>query len=346
MLCNCSYVHDYINKRNNPIPEIISVNVPTPRVKQSGSIVVCRSHQCAPAKISMSKEYIYNSLLHLFDNNNYQKALICQADPFSHVCLENYITLPINVGITPTNAYIDNVKISDVIIGKNAETIDLLLNYNLTYGGQTPDCTPSKSILFAKSVNHILMEDAGYSCKMTSIGHTSIKTVFSIDYIDLDYGYIGGNYSIGLSGPAYGGGTGYMILRLPKNAYPLSPKLLAPKIEKKKNSKANIDKNTEMRKAKAKNKKSNNTKSKSRKTNKPKAKPFKDGQVEIYAIKKNKPTTNAIPTANAAPANETIPTEKAAPTNDAISAGNITPTKNTSPANDATTKKDIKDSAK
>lgn len=196
--------------------------------KQASSVVVCRSHQCAPAKLSMSKEYIYNSLLHLFDNNNYQTALICQADAAAHTCLENYITLPIISGITPTNAYIDYVKISDVIIGKNANKINLVLNYNLTYGGQTAGCTPSKSILFAKSPDHVLLEDAGYNCKMTTIGQSIVKTIFSIDYIDLDYGYIGGHYSVGISGPAYGGGSGYMLLRLPKNAYPLSPQLQAP----------------------------------------------------------------------------------------------------------------------
>ena len=199
------------------------------QVRAPSSIVVCRSHQCAPAKLSMSKEYVYNSLLHLFDNNNYQKILICQADPHAHTCLENYITLPITAGITPTNAYIDSVRITDVIIGKGANKINLVLNYNVTYGGQTPDCTPSKSILFAKNVNHVLLEDAGYTCKMTTIGQSTIKTVFAIDYIDLDYGYIGGYYSIGVSGPAYGGGSGYMILRMPKNAYPLAPELKAPK---------------------------------------------------------------------------------------------------------------------
>lgn len=193
------------------------------------SIVVCRSRQCAPAKLTMSREYVFNSLLHLFDNNNYQKALVCQADPASHVCLENYITLPIVAGIAPTNAYIDYVKITDVIVGKGGSKLNLILNYNLTFGGQTPDCTPSKSILFAKNVNHVLLEDGGYTCKMTAIGQTTVKTVFAIDYIDLDYGYIGGYYSIGLSGPAYGGGSGYMILRLPKDAYPLAPELRAPK---------------------------------------------------------------------------------------------------------------------
>ena len=208
------------------------VKVANSRLRTPSSVVVCRSHQCAPAKLSMSKEYIYNSLLHLFDNNNYQKALICKADASSHTCLENYITLPVTVGITPTNAYIDYVKITDVIIGKKADKVNLILNYNLTYGGQTPDCTPAQSILFAKSVNHVLLEDSGYSCKMTTIGQTTVKTIFAVDYIDLDYGFIGGYYSIGFSGPAYGGSNGYMMLRLPKNAYPLAPELQAPKIDK------------------------------------------------------------------------------------------------------------------
>ncbi|MBR2033048.1 MAG: hypothetical protein IKA03_00065, partial [Alphaproteobacteria bacterium] len=39
-------------------------------------------------------------------------------------------------------------------------------------------------------------------------------------------------YSIGISGPAYGGGNGYMLLRLPKNAYPLAPQLQAPSSQK------------------------------------------------------------------------------------------------------------------
>ncbi len=200
-----------------------------PLLKQPSSIVVCRSRQCAPANLSMSKEYIYNSLLQLFDNNNYQKILLCQADSQARTCIESYITLPIHVGIVPTNAYIDHAKITDVILGRNGNSLNIILNYNLTYGGQVADCTPSQSLLFARKINHVILEDTGYNCKMTTVGVTNVKTVFAIDYIDLDYGYIGGYYSIGFSGPAYGGGNGYMLLRLPKNAYPLTPALMAPK---------------------------------------------------------------------------------------------------------------------
>lgn len=197
-------------------------------IKMPNSVVVCRSKQCAAAKLSMSREYIYNSLLHLFDNNNHKTALICAATPGSHTCTETFITMPITVGITPAYAYIDAVKITDVSVGSGTTKLGLVLNYNVTYNGQTPSCVPAKSLMYVKNVNNIILEDAGYNCKMTTIGQTTIKTLFAIDYIDLDYGFIGGYYSIGFSGPAYGGGSGYMMIRLPKDAYPLAPELRQP----------------------------------------------------------------------------------------------------------------------
>ncbi|MBQ8871099.1 MAG: hypothetical protein IJ019_06985 [Alphaproteobacteria bacterium] len=197
-----------------------------PQIDLPSSVVVCRQKQCAPAKLSMSKEYIYNSLLHLLDNNSQNKALLCRADAASHVCTQNYLTVPITVGITPANMYIDNVKITDVSASIGKQSLDVILNYNITYNGQTPTCKPAKSLIYVKNANNIIMEDAGYSCKMTTIGNTTIKTLFAIDYIDLDYGYIGGYYSIGLSGPAFGGDSGYMLMRLPNDAYPLSPDLI------------------------------------------------------------------------------------------------------------------------
>ncbi|MGN0914139.1 MAG: hypothetical protein ACI4OW_04510 [Alphaproteobacteria bacterium] len=201
------------------------------KIQNPGSVVVCRSKQCAPAKLSMSKEYIYNSLLQLLNNNNHQKLLVCEADAYTHACLENFITMPVKVGITPAYAYIDSAKITDVNVKRN-NTLNVILNYNLTYNGQSPECFPSNALVYVKDVNNIIMEDGGYTCKMTTIGQTNVKTLFTIDYIDLDYGYIGGYYSIGLSGPAFGGGSGYMILRFPKDAYPLSPVLKAKSMPK------------------------------------------------------------------------------------------------------------------
>ena len=210
---------DHENSMENaPVHYTTQAPLATPR-----SIIVCRSKQCAPIKLSMSTEYIYNSLAQMMKNNNNNRALICAADAGSHSCYQNYISLPITVGITPAYMYIDSVKITDVSINKGSNSINIMLNYNVTYNGQTPDCTPDKTLLYVKNAENIVLEDKGYRCKMTTIGNTTIKTMFLIDFIDLDYGFIGGYYSIGLSGPSYGGGSGYMLLRLPETGYPLMP---------------------------------------------------------------------------------------------------------------------------
>lgn len=189
-----------------------------PQVKMPSSIVVCRSKQCAPAKLSQSKEYIFNTLLHMLDSNARQKALTCEGNAQTHACTEEYVSVPITVGVTPAYMYIDNVKITDVSISpQNTMALNLILNWNVTYNGQTPTCRPSKTLLHVKNVNNVLIQDNGYTCRMTTVGTTTIQTMFAIDYIDMDYGYIGGFYSIGLSGPAFGGGNGYMILRLPND---------------------------------------------------------------------------------------------------------------------------------
>lgn len=213
---------------------VYNAEVENAALKTPRSIIVCRSKQCAPSNLSMSREYIYNSLLHLLGNNNHKTAMICEADALSHTCTENYLTMPIKVGITPANMFIDSVKITDVMVAKGNTQFNLVLNYNVSYNGQTPDCLPARTLLYVKNVSNIIMEDSGYTCKMNTIGQTSIKTVFAVDYIDLDYGFIGGYYSIGASGPSYGGGTGYMMIRLPKDAYPLSPALTSPKSTPKK----------------------------------------------------------------------------------------------------------------
>lgn len=58
--------------------------------------------------------------------------------------------MPITVGITPAYAYIDAVKITDVSVGSGTTKLGLVLNYNVTYNGQTPSCVPAKSLMYVK----------------------------------------------------------------------------------------------------------------------------------------------------------------------------------------------------
>ncbi len=204
---------------NGPVSNIPPAVYPQ-QMKMPTSVIVCRSKQCAPAKLSQSKEFIYNTLLHMFDSNARERAQICEGHSTTHACTEEYVSVPITVGVTPAYMYIDSVDLTDVSISQqNTMALELILNWGISYNGQIPTCRPSKTLLYVKDVNNVIIEDNGYNCRMTTIGSSLIKTMFAIDYIDMDYGYIGGFYSIGLSGPAYGGGNGYMIIRMPKDIY-------------------------------------------------------------------------------------------------------------------------------
>lgn len=199
------------------------------RVPPLNSLIVCRDKQCAPAEIASSKEYILNSLVQLVDNNLDTKALLCEANPQAHVCTNPYLTISAKVGVTPAYMFFDAVKIVDASVVDGHPAINLVLNYNMSYNGQTPYvCKPDKAMLYVKNNNSIVLNGHGFKCDMTSVGATIVRVLFNVDYIDLDYGYIGGYYSIGLSGPANGGGSGYALIRLTENAYPLKPVLDAP----------------------------------------------------------------------------------------------------------------------
>ena len=196
------------------------------RVPKLNSLIVCRDKQCAPADLAQSKEYIFNSLAQLVDNNLDATALLCEANPQARVCVNQYITVPAKVGITPVYMFFDGVKLVDASIVDGKPAIRLALNYNMSYNGQTPSvCKPDEAMLYVKNNNEVVLNGNGFKCEMTSMGTTIIRVLFNVDYIDLDYGYIGGYYSIGLSGPATGGGSGYGIIRMQENAYPLNPVL-------------------------------------------------------------------------------------------------------------------------
>ncbi len=213
----------YSNSPNN------AAKVFNKRVPPLNSLVVCRDKQCAPAELSMSREYIFNSLAHLVDNNLDATALLCEANPQAHVCTNPYLTVPAKIGVTPAYVFFDGVKIVDASVVKGKTALNLALGYNLSYNGQTPSvCKPDTSMMYVKGNNDIVLNGNGFKCDMTSVGTTTIRVMFDIDYIDLDYGYIGGYYSIGLSGPANGGGSGYGLIRLPNDAHPLNPALMKP----------------------------------------------------------------------------------------------------------------------
>ena len=91
---------------NNPLADAKVFNK---RVPELNSLLVCRDKQCAPAELSASKQYIFNALAHLVDNNSDATALLCEANPQAHVCVNPYLTIPAKIGVTPGYVLLDGV---------------------------------------------------------------------------------------------------------------------------------------------------------------------------------------------------------------------------------------------
>ena len=221
---NNLYIEDEVTGEGSPsnLAKVFNMRVP-----EFNTLLVCRDKQCAPAEMATSRQYIFNALAHLVDNNGNEKALLCEANPQAHVCINPYLTVPAKIGVVPSYVYFDSVKVIDASLVKGTTAINLTLGYNLSYNGQTPSvCKPDKSLLYVKDNKSIILGGEGFKCDMPSMGTTTIRVMFDIDYVDMDYGYIGGYYSIGLSGPANGGGSGYGMIRLPNDAFPLNPVLM------------------------------------------------------------------------------------------------------------------------
>ena len=115
------------------------------RVPPLNSLVVCRDKQCAPAELSMSREYIFNSLAHLVDNNLDATALLCEANPQAHVCTNPYLTVPAKIGVTPAYVFFDGVKIVDASVEASStvivSTFVLSSSSMLTSTSMSPDVT-------------------------------------------------------------------------------------------------------------------------------------------------------------------------------------------------------------
>ncbi len=184
------------------------------------SIIVCRSKQCAPSTANMSKEFLYNAYYSLMENNVGTNILLCSADSVSHVCYEPFMNFELSAGITPATVAIDAARIIDIGLQKDNKMIVPVLDYSIYTNGVRARCNPSSAFANVKSPSYMVIDSEQSACQFTASGSSSMSIVFTVDYIDLDYGIIGAYYSAGVSGSSFGGGKGYALLRFEKPVNP------------------------------------------------------------------------------------------------------------------------------
>lgn len=202
---------------------VMSKTVTVVPPKPKGSVVVCRQGQCQSVRNRMTPEFVNNIVFNMFNNNAGFDVNICEADPSTRNCISEDIKFNMVSGVSGAVGAINSARVLEVRLRPQGKVVDIALDYNFFVNAIRPHCMPSRTGVIVKSNNYLMMESAGFNCQISGQEPSAVTLLQAVDHIDLDYGVIGATYSLGVSGPAYGGGTGYMVMRFRNNVHTINP---------------------------------------------------------------------------------------------------------------------------
>lgn len=176
-------------------------------------MIVCRNFGCTRLNERITRTFLFNSLANMFMMNAHSRLYICEADPFSRDCLQSGISMPVRSGIANAMIKIPKATISQVSVSTGLSKATVGMTYEFLVNGIDRRCEPTVMDIMVPVNSEAVLSNREFSCNMTSDGVSSVSLIVSLDYIDLDYGILGGYYSIGMQGPTTGGGTGYALFK-------------------------------------------------------------------------------------------------------------------------------------
>lgn len=176
-------------------------------------MIICRNFGCTRLNERITRTFLFNSLANMFMMNAHSRLYICEADPFSRDCLQSGISMPVRSGIANAMVKIPKATISQVSVSTGLSKATVGMTYEFLVNGIDRKCEPTVMDLMVPVNSEAVLSNREFSCNMTSDGISSVSLIVSLDYIDLDYGILGGYYSIGMQGPTTGGGTGYALFK-------------------------------------------------------------------------------------------------------------------------------------
>ncbi|MBR5625689.1 MAG: hypothetical protein IKW67_02835 [Alphaproteobacteria bacterium] len=176
-------------------------------------MIICRNFGCTRLNDKITRTFLFNSLSNMFMMNAHSRLYICEADPFSRDCLQSGISFPVRSGIANAMVKIPKATISQVSLSTGLSKATVGMTYEFLVNGIDRRCEPTVMDIIVPVNSEAILSNREFACNMTSDGISSVSLNVSIDYIDLDYGIIGGYYSLGMQGPTTGGGTGYALFK-------------------------------------------------------------------------------------------------------------------------------------
>ncbi|MDR1071105.1 MAG: hypothetical protein LBL21_00475, partial [Rickettsiales bacterium] len=176
-------------------------------------VVVCRDYGCTKLNDRITRAFLFNSLSNMFIMNSHSRINICEADPFSRACLQSGISFPVRAGIASALVKIPRATVNNVTLSTGLSKATVGITYDFLVNGIGVRCEPTTADIVVPANTNAMLTNREFTCNMTTDGLTNVSLLINLDYIDLDYGILGGYYSFGLQGPTAGGGTGYALFK-------------------------------------------------------------------------------------------------------------------------------------
>ena len=179
----------------------------------SRPMIICRNFGCTRLNDKITRTFLFNSLVNMFMMNAHSRLYICEADPFSRDCVQSGLSFPIRAGIANALVKIPKATISQVNVSTGLSRATINMTYELLINGMSRVCEPTIMDLVIPNNSSAILSNREFTCNMTSDGFSNISLMLNLDYIDLDYGILGGYYSLGTEGRTTGGATGYALFK-------------------------------------------------------------------------------------------------------------------------------------
>jgi len=186
--------------------------------QQPTSVLICRAHQCADASFSMTKGFLFNKIVQMFRNNTGKSVLMCEADPVSHVCLNEGINVPTEALLDEMTVSLDGFNLVDEKLIAGQSKMEVVFDYKIKANNTFPRCQLGVSQLEVNFLDQVEMVSQDVLCNITETGRTSLNATYSVDYIDFDYGFLGAYYTIGIGEAVRGEKNGYVLMRFTHKA--------------------------------------------------------------------------------------------------------------------------------
>ena len=182
------------------------------------TVLVCRAHQCAETSYSMSQGFLFNKIDQMMKRNVGKAVLLCEADPVSHVCLNQGLEIPAQASFEQVDIKVDGLELTNEQLISGQTALEAVFDYKIRANKTFPKCQLGVSRLTVPSVDKVELATNDFTCHITETGRTAINATYNIDYLDFDYGFIGAYYTIGIGEAVQGDKTGYVLMRFTDKA--------------------------------------------------------------------------------------------------------------------------------